>query len=112
VACSDADLVADTPPAIFNGFNPTCNPNQNTCNNDVSLGFATNMPDQTENFMSYSSSCINMFTIGQRMRMQASLNTFPHLLNLVSSANALSTGIDPSATVAPLTPKPYFCADV
>ncbi|MBK0401436.1 T9SS type A sorting domain-containing protein [Adhaeribacter sp. BT258] len=113
INCTDGDLVSDTPPSTFAGpFTSACNLSQNTCTNDVALGFPTDMPDQIENFMSFSSfSCMNMFTNGQKMRMRASLNTYPHLQNMVSPSNALATGIDPSVTVAPLTPKPYFCAD-
>ncbi|HSI89617.1 MAG TPA: M43 family zinc metalloprotease, partial [Adhaeribacter sp.] len=110
VNCTDADLVADTPPADALQAGSACNFNQNTCTNDVALGFPVDMPDQVENFMSYSSpGCQNMFTQGQRDRMQAAFVAFSHLHNLVSGINGQVTGIDPSVTVGVPVPKPEVC---
>jgi PKD repeat protein len=110
--CTDADMVTDTPPAIFPGSATACNFNQNTCTNDVALGAPMDFPDQIENYMSFSNfSCTNMFTQGQKARMHAALNLYPHLQNLISASNAVATGIDPSVTVGPMIPTTYFCAD-
>jgi PKD repeat protein len=104
------DLVADTPP-----FDPSlqtlpCDYNQNTCHNDVACSsYPTDVPDQIENFQSISD-CQNMFTIGQKIRMQATLNSIPQLQNLISPVNAIVTGIDPSATTGAPLPEAYFCA--
>ncbi len=111
--CTDADLVADTPPAQFPSSTTGCNFNQNTCTNDQALGWPTDMPDMIENYMSFNDyACMNMFTTGQKMRMQAALSIYPHLANLVSPANAVFTGIDPAAMVngPGAVPFPYFCA--
>ncbi|KAA9333740.1 PKD domain-containing protein [Adhaeribacter soli] len=111
-SCS-GDLVLDTPPYDPALITSPCNLNQNTCQNDVSCsGFTSDMPDQVENYLYPSApDCRNMFTQGQKARMQAALNTYPQLQNLISASNAIATGIDPGVTVRPMLPMPYFCVD-
>lgn len=110
----NGDMVGDTPPSTVATFNANCNNTQNSCSLDTGIGsvYTTDMPDQTENYMSYDQ-CQNMFSKGQRDRAHAALSTIPTLQNLTSTnnaspSNAMVTGIDPSATVGPLVPQPYF----
>jgi PKD repeat protein len=115
---TSGDLVCDTPPALQDTY-LGCNNNLDNCTNDkwpVSpTGTQTNpyipmsgsIPTQTENYMSYDL-CQNMFTAGQNIRAHAALNTIPQLQNLVSAANADTTGINPAIVVGPLVPVPYF----
>ncbi|RYZ34678.1 MAG: T9SS type A sorting domain-containing protein, partial [Sphingobacteriales bacterium] len=99
--CSTSgDLVCDTPPAAEATWD--CNPFQNSCNNDQNgSAFTSNMPDQIENYMSYDQGCQNMFTIGQKDRMDASFDNYAFLQQLTSSANALATGVN--------SPSPQVC---
>jgi PKD repeat protein len=81
--CSDGDYVCDTPPAIDPNYG--C-PNVNTCSNDF-----PDVNDQIENYCDYSNdACKNMFTAGQKARMDATLNTFR--AQIWSGANITSTG--------------------
>ena len=67
--CSvDGDGVCDTPPSSTFG---TCIA-QNSCSSDTLSGFATDVPDLNQNFMSYSN-CRNMFTEGQAQKMRSFL---------------------------------------
>lgn len=68
----DGDGVCDTPPsAVFGG---SCTTPQNSCSTDTLSGFAIDQPDLNVNFMSYSS-CANMFTAGQSIKMNDVLAT-------------------------------------
>jgi PKD repeat protein len=79
--CSYDDGVGDTPNTIGN---QSCNLNSSTCS---SL-------DNVQNFMDYSY-CGAMFTIGQKNRMHAALNsTVANRNNLWSPANLIATGTD------------------
>ncbi|WP_191907101.1 M43 family zinc metalloprotease [Adhaeribacter soli] len=102
------DRVGDTPPAAFDTY-VGCNTQTNNCQNDVGTGspYTTDVINQTENYMSYDL-CQNMFTLGQKERTQAALTTIPQLVNLTSTSNAGVTGIDPSVTVGPTVPIPYW----
>lgn len=83
--CDDGDFVCDTPPALNPHY--VCS-GTNTCSNDD-----PDLPDQEENYMDYTpEDCKNRFTEGQRMRMQASLNTLRDYI--WSAENLLSTGYD------------------
>lgn len=85
------DEVCDTPPAQSNF---QCPANLNGCSND-SLGpsaFATDVKDQKENFMSYST-CQNMFSLGQKERMRGFFNAFDTLRNLSTFTNLVETGV-------------------
>ncbi len=68
----DGDGICDTPPqSVFSG--PCIGP-QNSCSTDTLSGFSVDQPDQNENFMGYSS-CANMFTVGQGVKMKDVLAT-------------------------------------
>ncbi len=85
--CSIDDLVADTPPTI--GWQ-SCNVNGASCGNTV---------DNVQNAMDYSY-CNIMFTLGQKARMQACLNSpVAGRDNLWQTANLMATGV---YTTAPL----------
>lgn len=103
------DRVGDTPPSSAATYNSNCNNTQNTCTTDTGAGsvFTTDVQDMTENYMSYDE-CQNMFTKLQRTRVLTALGFYPQLVNLTSTSNAVATGIDPSVTVGPLVPQPYF----
>ncbi len=93
--CLTGDGVCDTPPVAFP--NSGCGM-VNSCTNDV-----PDLPDQVENYMDYSLNCANMFTEGQKVRMQKLLNYIfndPNLNNnsfryLTSYQNLQNTGCDP-----------------
>lgn len=102
--CFGGDQCSDTPPVAQS--NSGCNFSANSCNNDV-----PNLVDQVENYMDYSDDeCTNMFTVCQRGRMRATLNSSQLRGNLISSNNALATGISPGMTL-PCAPMPDFKAD-
>ncbi|MCD6019717.1 MAG: domain containing protein [Bacteroidetes bacterium] len=64
--CADGDIVCDTPPAANPNYG--C-PVINSCFNEV-----PDVNDQIQNYMDYSNdNCKNMFTNGQKQRMQATL---------------------------------------
>jgi hypothetical protein len=64
---STGDQVCDTPPVREANFG--CNTNANSCSNDV-----PDLNDLIRNYMDYSNgTCMNMFTIGQKTRVNASL---------------------------------------
>ncbi|MES2628369.1 MAG: M43 family zinc metalloprotease, partial [Bacteroidota bacterium] len=78
--CSIDDLVADTPPTI--GWQ-TCNLNAKSCGSSR---------DMVQNVMDYSY-CNRVFTTGQKLRMQACLNSpIAGRNNLWSQSNRLATG--------------------
>jgi len=66
--CNSDDSVDDTP--RLDGPTFGCpSSRSNTCNEEM-----PDYPDMTENYMDYSNdACLNMFTIGQKLRMQATL---------------------------------------
>jgi gliding motility-associated-like protein len=68
---TDGDGVCDTPPASIAGV--SCAPLQNSCSSDTLSGFATDVPDLTSNFMSFSGACSNSFTAGQAAKMRVTL---------------------------------------
>lgn len=99
--CADGDLVCDTPPAA--GPNFGCPVSVNSCSNDV-----PNVNDQVANYMDYSNdACKSMFTLGQKVRMQATLNTLR--TTIWQAGNITATGCDsgyvspPCAAVADFT---------
>lgn len=79
--CGETDFVADTPTTL--GWQ-SCSLTGATCGNPV---------DNVQNTMDYSY-CNRMFTIGQKARMQACLNsTIAGRFNLWQPANLLATGV-------------------
>lgn len=91
--CLDGDYVCDTPPAD-SPTNFTC-PVKNTCSNDN-----PDLNDQVENYMDYSSdACLNMFTNGQKTRMDAALNSIRW--DIWQPSNVSATGVDSSYNSPP-----------
>lgn len=110
-ATAGGDGVADTPPSANSTFG--CPTTQNTCNNVPSGDFyGSNVLDQIENYMSYNS-CQNMFSAGQKARMDAVLNntsTSTGLRQLSVASNLAFTGTaDPygPVTCAPIADFTY-----
>lgn len=86
VACGD-DGVSDTPET--KGWT-SCNPNGSICNPPII--------ENVQNYMEYSY-CGCMFTLGQKTRMHAALNSSVGMRsNLWTSTNLIATGTDGSAT--------------
>jgi PKD repeat protein len=96
VTCAD-DLVDDTP--ITKGHPNVCPLNDSTCTAGVI--------ENVQNYMEYAT-CPVMFTIGQRDRMQAALNsTIAQRNNLWINSNLAATGTD-GAVYPVCTPVPDF----
>lgn len=83
------DFVADTPPALTsnNGCPPFPRNNNNSCGANAN-------GEMFNNYMDYTNgNCLNMFTQGQVIRMDAAINSsISGRNNLWSNANLLSTG--------------------
>tara|TARA_R110001592_G_scaffold153736_1_gene382480 strand:+ start:3497 stop:5524 length:2028 start_codon:yes stop_codon:yes gene_type:complete len=89
--CLDGDYVCDTPPQFEPSYGCST---LNSCSNDV-----PDLNDQKENYMNYTSdNCKNMFTEGQKLRIQATLDTIR--TTIWSQTNLIETGCD-SAYTAP-----------
>lgn len=87
------DNCSDTPPVIESSFD--CDQNRNTCSNDGTY-YGGDVVDQFENYMSYAS-CQNMFTLQQKTRVLATLNstsTSTGLKQLWDAGNLAFTGTD------------------
>lgn len=90
--CTSGDKVCDTPPVAAPNY--SCNA-VNSCHNDL-----PDQNDQLENYMDYTpDNCKNMFTLGQKIRMQATLNTIRSIIS--SPGNLTSTGCDSGYTSPP-----------
>ena len=88
------DNCCDTPPVSTSSG--VCDVNENTCSNDASgpSPYGSNVLDQIENYMSYNA-CQNMFSLDQKTRMMASLNstsTSTGLAQLWTPSNLAATG--------------------
>ncbi|MGB0176258.1 MAG: M43 family zinc metalloprotease [Owenweeksia sp.] len=87
-SCFSGDGVSDTPPVAAPNFG--CNPNSNSCSNDN-----PDLPDMIENYMDYADdNCQNVFTLGQKAIMRATLQNTNLRLNLRSSGNLTATGVN------------------
>ncbi len=106
---SSGDGVCDTPPSSAATYG--CNQTQNTCANDANgpSPYTGNVVDQIENYMSYDD-CQNMFSLGQQLRVEAAINSFSYLRNMMSPANLLATGITTGQVVGAPAPIPYFAS--
>lgn len=83
--CTDGDYICDTPPAANPNYG--C-PTVNSCTNDF-----PDVNDQIANYCDYSDdACKNMFTAGQKAKMDATLNTLR--LIIWDAANITDTGCD------------------
>lgn len=103
--CFNGDQVSDTPPVANPNYG--CDLNINSCSND-----SPDRKDQLENYMDYSS-CQNMFTQGQKIRMRNVLQNSSLRGGIVSNGNLNFTGVNnppacpPKAKVG--TPRRYTC---
>jgi hypothetical protein len=91
---SSGDYCCDTPPSSASSFG--CPTTINSCSNDASgpSPYSSNELNQIENFMSYNS-CQNMFSLDQKTRAMAVLNstsTSTGLAQLSTPANLAATG--------------------
>ncbi|MGI8893372.1 MAG: M43 family zinc metalloprotease [Bacteroidia bacterium] len=79
--CATAgDQVCDTPPVSNSTF--FCPSNKNSCTE------SPDFPDMVTNFMDYTDDpCMNIFTQGQKVRMQATLNTIRSSLLSAQACN-------------------------
>lgn len=94
--CADGDLVCDTPPVADPNY--SCNLSANSCGNDN-----PNLPDQVRNYMDYTpDACKNIFTEGQKSRIQATLDTVRTYIWSVE--NLLATGCDSAYQPPPVCP--------
>ncbi|MGB3617541.1 MAG: M43 family zinc metalloprotease [Catalinimonas sp.] len=101
--CNLGDGVDDTPPSRLPTYG--CDASQNTCADDT-----PDRPDQIENYMSYDL-CQNMFTEGQRLRIQEALNNPAFRLNnLWQAGNRAATGTDDGHTAQTCQVKIDFAA--
>ena len=102
--CATAgDYICDTPPQAMDHLG-NCPVNQNTCSE------SPNYPDIVENFMQWTKdSCMNMFTQGQRDRMNFFLDSVRS--DVWSPANLTSTGCDGTVSTG-CGPFVDFAADV
>ncbi|NNF02028.1 MAG: T9SS type A sorting domain-containing protein, partial [Bacteroidia bacterium] len=97
------DFVSDTPTQETSNFGCVSFPHI-TCGNGPN-------GDQYMNYMDYSNgNCQNMFSMGQRDRMHAALNSaVSSRNNLWSTANLAATGVDQLQTLC--APEADFCQD-
>ncbi len=85
----NGDMICDIEPSTTQNIN--CNaPIPNTCSATYSTGTTAN--DMIEDYMSYADDdCMNTFTQGQKLRMQATLNALRS--GLWQTANLAATGV-------------------
>jgi PKD repeat protein len=105
--CTDGDYVCDTPPAANPNYG--C-PAASSCSND-----SPDVNDQVENYCDYSDdACKNMFTAGQKDRMDATLDTIRTVI--WSSENITATGCDsnfiPPSVCPPVADFTTLLADI
>lgn len=100
--CADGDYVCDTPPAANPNFG--C-PTINSCSIDF-----PDVNDQIQNYLDYSDDvCKDMFTMGQKTRMHATLNTIRTLI--WSDSNLVYTGCDSGYVSSPCNVVADFTAN-
>ncbi|HBF20864.1 MAG TPA: hypothetical protein DDW81_12255 [Cryomorphaceae bacterium] len=87
-SCTIGDGVSDTPPVAAANFG--CDLTSNSCHNDN-----PDLPDMIENYMDYADdNCQNIFTLGQKSIMRATLQNSSLRLNLRSTSNLTATGVN------------------
>lgn len=88
------DRVADTPPVAEPSYG--CPTNNNTCSND-----SPNEVDNVENYMDYANGgCMNMFTNGQKQRVEAYLSS--DRAQVISAATLSATGVNTTPNCGPI----------
>ncbi|MCO5267448.1 MAG: M43 family zinc metalloprotease [Brumimicrobium sp.] len=89
--CSTDDGITDTP--LCKGAT-TCNLNMNSCVEPPSSPYGYDVVDNVENFMEYAY-CSKMFTLGQKARMHAALNSsVGGRNNIWKTTNLAATGVN------------------
>lgn len=79
--CGFGDQCADTPPVV--SASSGCNAAQNSCSTD-----SPDLVDMIENYMDYTNdACMNTFTLNQKARAKAVLNSPVLRGNLTTAAN-------------------------
>ena len=95
---SRTDQVDDTPPVDEPSYGCTAGQNPNTCNNDF-----PNEIDNVENFMDYANGgCMNMFTQGQKTRVNNYFSSPTGRAYVISAATHLATGINTNPSCGPI----------
>lgn len=91
---SFGDQVCDTPPVST--ATTGCPISRNSCTND-----SPNFPDLVKNFMDYADgNCMNMYTNGQKTRVDNALATLRPLV--ISTANLTAAGLNADGSYIPL----------
>jgi PKD repeat protein len=109
-SCNNSgDFVCDTPPAATSTFANGCNNTLNNCSNDTQgpSPYTSDVLNMTENYMSYDV-CQNIYTQGQKARMNAAFLANSFLQNLTSPSNAVATGTNDGFVVVPCSPTASF----
>jgi hypothetical protein len=92
---SQGDQVCDTPPVETSTSG--CPTNRNSCTNDI-----PEKPDLVKNYMDYADgTCMNMYTVGQKTRVDASMNSFRALV--YSTSNLAAAGLNSDGTYKSLS---------
>jgi PKD repeat protein len=90
--CNIGDDWVDDTPTQLGDVRYSCSNPPNSCTN-FSLPYTSDPPDMYENYMDYSFDiCQNMFTIGQKARMDAALSIYRK--TIFTKTNLLATGVD------------------
>ena len=108
--CEDDDFVNDTPQT--SEANYVCSFSVNSCNEG-----AGDLPDMVENYMDYASDqCQNIFTIGQKNRMRATLSAGGYRYSVAQNAGVIqpiSQGANDAVLLSIMEPGgPGNCTDV
>ncbi len=102
---TDGDRVCDTPPDNSTA-RIACTDVANTCNTDTQSGSTTDLPDDTHNYMDYTTlACMVQFTAGQSDRMNAVLDGVR--ASLLLSRGCVSPCTTPLVGSITLSPPPY-----
>ncbi|MDA8886591.1 M43 family zinc metalloprotease [Bacteroidia bacterium] len=92
------DRVDDTPPVSSASYGCTASQNPNTCSNDF-----PNEVDNVENFMDYANGgCMNMFTNGQKARVEGYLSSNTFRGRNIASSTILATGVNTNPNCGPI----------
>lgn len=95
--------ISDTPPVAEASFG--CDTTSNTCTNDN-----PDLPDMIENYMDYANDeCMNLFTLGQKDVMDATLGGTRS--NLISSGNLAATGTNGTPAVSCKPTADFYAAN-
>jgi hypothetical protein len=108
--CSNPNDYCSDTPRQDQAYTSACNETQNSCSNSEADYGSVDVVDQIENYMSYSS-CQNMFTLDQKVRIESILiNTTVNsgVGGLATAANLMATGVADPYNPAVCTPVADF----